>query len=142
MLATSPPAVPPGRNPEHTEARTAPAVPPLLWVVPPIGPRPTVRAATYRRRRIVAAVLAVAVLLVARAALGGLGSGLPTAPEPAPAARAVPVAQRAYVVQPGDTLWTIARSLQPSGDVRPLVDRLAAQSRGRPLRPGERVVVP
>ena len=30
------------------------------------------------------------------------------------------------VVQDGDTLWTIARRIQPSGDVRALVDRLAA----------------
>ena len=29
-----------------------------------------------------------------------------------------------YVVQPGDTLWSIARRADPGADPRPLVDRL------------------
>jgi nucleoid-associated protein YgaU len=52
------------------------------------------------------------------------------------------VSQRVHVVTPGDTLWTIARSVQPTGDVRPLVQQLAAVRHGAPLQTGERIVVP
>ena len=48
----------------------------------------------------------------------------------------------AYVVRPGDTLWSIATRLVPSADPRPLVDRLAAELHGTTLRPGEVIVVP
>ena len=53
-----------------------------------------------------------------------------------------PVGERSYEVQPGDTLWAIARRLRPEGEVRPLVDRLAERRRGAPLKPGERIVLP
>jgi Tfp pilus assembly protein FimV len=48
------------------------------------------------------------------------------------------------VVQPGDTLWSIARRLspEPGTDVRPVVDALAAARDGRPLEVGERIVLP
>jgi hypothetical protein len=49
---------------------------------------------------------------------------------------------RVWVVQPGDTLWGIARHLQPAGDVRPLVDQLSRQLRGGTLQVGQRLVVP
>ena len=45
------------------------------------------------------------------------------------------------VVQAGDTLWGIARRLAPGGDVRPVVDRLAAAHGTGPLQPGERLPV-
>jgi hypothetical protein len=45
------------------------------------------------------------------------------------------------VVQPGDTYWTIARSLQPGGDVRALVDKLSAEHGGAPLQPGEQLAL-
>jgi hypothetical protein len=98
--------------------------------------------ATYRRRRLAVALLGAVVLLGARTALGQPEGGSPATPGPAPAASPSGAGSRAHVVQQGDTLWTIARSLQPAGDVRPLVDRLAAARTGAPLRPGERVVVP
>ena len=40
-----------------------------------------------------------------------------------------PVAVASYVVQPGDTLWKIARQLDPSGDARAGVDRLMRLNR-------------
>ena len=126
------PALP--RRPAARRAAAAPAGP---AVVPVRRPGP----AQFRRRRAVVALVAV-VLLGAGIGLGGLG-GIPLSPpEPAPAVRLVPVADTSYVVRPGDTLWQIARALQPSGDVRPLVQRLAASRGGAPLQVGERLVLP
>jgi hypothetical protein len=93
----------------------------------------------YRRRRLVVAVLTLSVLLGGRMAADLAGSGPLAAPEPPPP---VLIGERVHVVQPGDTLWTIARSLQPSGDVRRLVDALAAQRHGAALQVGERVALP
>ena len=107
-------------------------------------------AAVYWRRRAAVLLAVVGGALAASAGLGVLGGGPLTAAE-APSSGAAtpvveidvaPVAQRTHVVRPGDTLWSIARALQPSGDVRPLVDALAAQRDGRPLQPGERIALP
>ena len=106
-------------------------------------------AAAYRRRRLAALALVVGAVLLARAALVWLGGGPLTASEPAPPRPPAAVsagADRAgapgYVVRPGDTLWTIARQLQPAGDVRPLVSRLSAARQGAPLEAGERITLP
>ena len=110
------------------------------------GGRPS-RAVVYRRRRLAALVvvgLAIGLVLLVivpavRAGLGAVGGG-PLTPADAPTAPAMrTVAAHVYVVQQGDTLWSIAHRLQPTGDVRPLVDRLAAAHGHGPLRPGERL---
>ena len=46
-----------------------------------------------------------------------------------------------HVVQPGETLWSVARSLQPEGDVRPLVRALIAANGGPEVDVGDRVVL-
>lgn len=118
--------------------------------------------AVYRRRRIGAAVLAVVVALtLALAAVGaaslldrpadapapGAAATPPGAtgstPGPAPSTGApVPATDTAgYVVQPGDTVWAIARRLQPEGDVRPLVDRIADRTDGGALLVGQRIAL-
>ena len=51
-------------------------------------------------------------------------------------------ARPVYVVQPGDTLWTIARRAQPPATSVRLVGRLATALGDRPLQPGERIVLP
>jgi nucleoid-associated protein YgaU len=93
----------------------------------------------------VAAVAVVGILATLVWALWGvvgwLGSGPLAAPEPVPT-RPVPVAAVQYIIQPGDTLWAIARSVQPNGEIRPLVDRLSAATHRRPLQVGERIAVP
>ena len=109
----------------------------------PRAPRPRVARPSaevvYRRRRLVAASLTLGVLLGGRVAADLAGSGPLAAPDPA---QPVLVGERVHIVQPGDTLWTIARSLQPTGDVRRLVDALAAQRSGAALQVGERISLP
>jgi hypothetical protein len=107
-----------------------------LRVVPPPVRRPSRRM--YWRRRVVVLLAVVLVVLAARAALGVLGGG-PLTTSGAPAGRG-PAA--VYVVQPGDTFWTIANRLHPGGDVRAFVDRLAAAHGAGPLQPGERLALP
>ena len=122
--------------------------PPVLRLVP-ARPRRRPTPAVYRRRRLATFVLlclfVVTALLatgpVLRAGVGVLG-GRPLTPSEAPAGRDLrPVAAQSYVVQPGDTLWSLARRIQTSGDIRPLVDRLAARHGGTALQPGDRVVL-
>ncbi len=90
------------------------------------------------RRRLVAVLALASVALVAKA---WVGAGW-TEADPARAAPMIPASARSYVVRPGDTIWTIARALEPRGDVRPVVDRMAHGRQGRPLRVGERIVLP
>lgn len=108
-----------------------------------------------RRHAPAFAVLAAAVLVAAASAQGWLGGGSLSAPQPVPPGqdhavaeserldgrRLQPVARLSHVVQPGDTLWSIARDFVPEGDIRPLVDRLAAARGNTPLQPGEAVVL-
>ncbi len=98
------------------------------------------RAAMYRRRRAVALVLVVAVvaalLLLASAVLAGsAGGGTPTSAAGTPPGDV-------HVVQPGDTLWSIARQLDPSGDVRLTVDHLVELNGSAPLAAGQRLALP
>jgi len=41
-----------------------------------------------------------------------------------------------YVVQPGDTVWSIATQMLPQGDPRPLVDEIEAELHGGQLQVG------
>jgi nucleoid-associated protein YgaU len=105
-------------------------------------------AADYRRRRAVALMVVVAAVLVAAAALrfalAGLGGGALTTAGPSGAASTPPpgVASHVYVVQPGDTLWSIVHRSGGRGDPRPEVDRLALQLQGRSLQVGQRLHLP
>lgn len=100
---------------------------------------PEVAPAAYGLRRAVALVLAAGLLLAAWAAVGVpahiVSASGSSSPAPRPAAPTV-------VVVPGDSVWSIASRLQPTGDVRPLVDRLVAAHGGAMLRAGERIAVP
>lgn len=54
------------------------------------------------------------------------------------------VARSRYVVQPGDTLWSIAVEMAPSEDPRPLVDAISSANAIDPttLAPGQTIVIP
>jgi hypothetical protein len=156
------PFAPPGLH-DRREATTADEP----YLVPDACPRRTRRSprrstgrsttpvTVFWRRRLVAVLAAGVGLWLAVAAFGGLttalrglGSRPLVTPELAGAGQpptpgrphATPVAF--HVVQPGETLWGIARRLQPSGDIRPLVDRLAAAHGRGPLVAGESLAVP
>jgi hypothetical protein len=75
-----------------------------------------------------------------QAALGRIGGG-PLATTGAPGGWQV-ASSRVWVVRPGDTLWSIAESVDPKGDVRPLVDRLASEVGTTALYPGEAISIP
>ena len=59
--------------------------------------------------------------------------------------RRAPAAAGTYVVQPGDTLWELARGIVgPEGDPRPAVDRIREANglEGQGLLAGARIVPP
>jgi LysM domain len=106
------------------------------------------RAATFRRRRLVALVVAVALiagLAMAVQAIAQAASTVgPSAPEPLESEGAGPprpVEGEVYVVQPGDTLWSIAAELAPESDPRPVVHALRAANGGSELQVGDRLTV-
>ncbi len=99
---------------------------------------PSVPSSTYRRRQALAAGAIAALSAVVSVVLGALGGGSLTAPE-----RPLPVHPgQVYEVQPGDSFWAIARSLDPQGDPRPLVDRLVAEHGSPLLLVGEHIRLP
>jgi nucleoid-associated protein YgaU len=108
---------------------------------PTIRLRPRASAATYRRRQAAAAGLAVAIVLVAAQAGGALGDSPLAVSGRRPASSASSGTTR-YVVEPGDSLWSIAEELEPGADPRPVVDALAEARGDAPLIPGETIVWP
>jgi hypothetical protein len=102
--------------------------------------------AVYRRRRLAVATVAIVAIGITFLSFVGLRALLA---DPVPAAGAASAAAtpsgtlhaRYYVVQPGDTLWSIARALHPRGDLRPLVDRLEQRAGGGTLMAGTRLRV-
>jgi hypothetical protein len=117
-----------------------------VLVPPPVAVPP----ALHRHRRLLVLV-AVAVVAFALQFLVGaaLRAAAPAVSAPATAQPAVPPSEvpaaagaDLLVVQPGDTLWSIAQSLQPGADVRPVVDALVARNGGSAsLQAGQRLDV-
>jgi hypothetical protein len=110
------------------------------------GPRvPSARV--YARRRLAAGLLVftVAVVLLhgatqVLASRGGAPASAPVA-RPAAAAAAV-VAPRTYVVQPGDTLWSIAAAQRGDRGQANYVDALVAANGGTSLAIGQLLTLP
>jgi hypothetical protein len=98
--------------------------------------------AVYRRRRVVALLAALAIILLiasvaVRTAAAAFGVGPASPPDRRPADRPT-----AHVVQPGESLWSVARTLQPEGDVRALVHELAELNGGAQLLVGQVLTLP
>jgi hypothetical protein len=104
-------------------------------------PRVTARAAALRRRHFLLAVVAVGLLLVLAGPLGGRGSESHVAAAPVPVSTVLSP-HSIYVVQPGDTLRSIAERLVPQGDPQPALAALTAQAGGKTVRPGEKLLLP
>lgn len=123
-------ALPPGRRP----------VPRTALRVIEGGRSPRNLASTYRRRRLVAFALVIVAVVVALTLVLPAGQAVARSLVADPAV-SIPVSpgQETLIVQPGDTLWSIARTLQPTGDILPLVERLAAVHGPGALLAGDRI---
>ena len=100
-------------------------------------PRParSHQRAVYRRRRVLAALVGLGlVLTIARAGATLGGSSLAT-PERLPHVQQV-------VVAPGDTLWSIARRAVPGHDMRPVVDAMVHTLGTSTVIAGQTISVP
>jgi hypothetical protein len=99
-------------------------------------PRPRVTRSTgvavFWRRRLIAAALGLGIVLAATHAGAALGGTTTTTPERSPHVQRV-------IVQPGDTLWSIARKLAPDMDPRIVVDKMVAARGSADVQPGEAV---
>ena len=113
----------------------------------PFSPGPRLaraaRQRVYRRRRVAAVFVGLfataGLFQVAHLGATLLGGGPLTAPEEQTYR---PAAAHVYVVQPGDTLWSIAQRAEPGADPRQLVQQLDTELGGAGLRPGQAIIVP
>jgi hypothetical protein len=124
-----------------------PAGPVNAAVVPPFRPARRAAPGVYRRRRLLVTglfLLAIAaVLITVQLVQAGIGGGPLTTTDAAAGRTAMrPASAHAYVVRPGDTLWSVAAALDPRGDERPLVDALVAEVGTTSLYPGEVLTIP
>lgn len=87
----------------------------------------------YRRRRMAAVAVAVFAAASLVLASGAFASD--------PSERNLRTIPRTYVVKSGDTIWSIARSLVPQGNISGLVDELARMN-GVDLEVGQVVRIP
>jgi hypothetical protein len=100
------------------------------------------RGHSRRRAWLVVAAVALAIVGVAVTddpAGGRLGGHDDAATAAVPSAAAPTVS---IVVQPGDTLWSIAASLVGTDDPRPLVDELLVAHGSAELHPGDVITIP
>ncbi len=123
-------------------------------VVPGRQFRPAPSAQVYLRRRVLAGIALATVVLMLLVSVsqvlanrGGDPASVPTV-RPATAAAAagagvdVATGQAIYVVQPGDTLWSIAEQFHGDGSLTHYVDVLVDHNDGTELAVGQRLLLP
>ena len=100
-------------------------------------PRPARRhqRAVYRRRRVLATLVGLGLVLTITRAGATLGGSSLATPERLPHVQRV-------VVAPGDTIWSIARRAAPGHDVRPVVDAMVHTLGTSTVVAGETISVP
>jgi LysM repeat protein len=91
-------------------------------------------ASVYARRRLVALLLLVAVVVVsAQGLLSVVSHGATSGLAPATSV---------HIVQPGESLWSIAQQERPTADMSRLVDELLRLNGSSTLQVGQRLVLP
>ena len=125
----------PVRRPDGLDVGVWPSPPPPPAVFPRRRALPD-RATRIRRRR-VAALLVVSVLVLGVSALLRWTASNVVGGDDSPQ----PITAAVYVVQPGDTLWTIAERVAPGEDLRPVVDELRQRHGSTELEVGDRLDV-
>jgi nucleoid-associated protein YgaU len=138
MVAIQVPQLDPEIWPEATPER-APAGQPHVRPAPARRALPD-RATRVRRRRLAAIALAT-LLGFAALSVGRILWSAALGSSPAEPIGSAPITGEVYVVQPGDTLWSIAHRIAPGEDPRPIVAELREHNGDAELTPGERLVV-
>src|SRR3954470_18122076 len=100
-------------------------------------PRParSHQRAVYRRRRVLAALVGLGLVLAGARAGMALGGSSLAARERLPHVQQV-------LVEPGDTLWSIAERAVPGHDVRPIVDAMVRALGTSTVMAGTTISVP
>jgi len=122
---------------------------PQLQLVPPpehsvdndvatIAPQAGNHVASYPARRWLAAVLVAAMIWLVVTTVTTLvawtvGVGEPTLPGNG--------ALVTHTIEPGDSVWSVARQYQPSGDVRPFVDEIVGLNGGTKIFVGQELIL-
>jgi len=138
MVAIQVPQLDPEVWPEHPR-ELEPASRPRTRPAPVRRSLPD-RATRVRRRRLAAIGLA-AVLTFGGVTVGRVVWSAAVGTSPAQTIDVTPITGDVYVVQPGDTLWSIAERIAPGEDPRPVVAALRASNGDVDLEPGDRLVV-
>jgi len=108
-----------------------------------VSERRQVRAARkVRRRRIAVTVLVLGFVVLLALPLRALGTVTVSGQQTPGGTPAGLMDGSSYVVQPGDTLASIALQLNPTGDQRALVAAMASEIGSHVVVPGEHVVLP
>lgn len=132
-------AIPVPREPEWEVYAPAPRTERLRVVDRPPSRRPRLTRGDRVRRRRLTVLIATAVLVIG---VGAAAEALATDGQPPSQVPVQPVSsteEGVYVVQPGDTLWSIARRLAPDADPRPLVEELRSRRGSVELQVGDRI---
>jgi len=122
--------------PSTTQRRSAAL--PYTVVLPPrlVEPRPS--AEVYVRRRLLVALVLVAVVVAVWFGAGNVLASRSGVPASATSARPA----ISYVVQPGDTLWSIATARQGGTSVSSYVDLMVQRNGGAVIQVGQVLTLP
>ncbi len=99
------------------------------------------RRAIFWHRRVLAFVFVGCALFGAKALGSAMLGTLVTGSVPRISEVPPPAEGSVLIVESGQTYWSIAESMRPSGDIRKTVDALVKSNGGRPLQVGDRLVI-